>query len=70
MNPPKRNIVVPVSEVEFRDFKIEAINKGTTVPKLAREKLFLDAKEAPNAASKWASHTLTRGEPLERKLDR
>lgn len=39
-----RRIAIPVSETEFRDFKIQAITKGTTVPKLAREKLFPDAQ--------------------------
>lgn len=65
-----RRIAIPVSEVEFRDFKIEAITRGTTVPKLAREKLFPDAKEAANSASKGAGHTLTRVEPLDAEINR
>lgn len=65
-----RRIAIPVSEVEFRDFKIQAINKGTTVPKLAREKLFPDAKEAPNTASKGSSHTQSRAEPLDAEVTR
>jgi hypothetical protein len=36
----KHRIMVPVSEQELRDFRIQAINKGVTAPKLAREKLF------------------------------
>jgi len=65
-----RRIVVPVSEVEFRDFKIEAITKGTTVPKLAREKLFPAITEAPNSASKGSRHTLTKAEPLDAEVAR
>ena len=42
-----RRIAIPVSETEFRDFKIQAITRGTTVPKLAREKLFAEAKPVP-----------------------
>lgn len=65
-----RRIVVPVSEVEFRDFKIQAITRGTTVPKLAREKLFPATTVAPNSASKGASHTLTMVEPLDAEVTR
>ena len=44
MNPPKRSIVVPVTEEQFRTFKIEAITKGLTTPKLAIQRLFPDAQ--------------------------
>jgi hypothetical protein len=63
-------IVVIVSEEEFKDFKIQAITKGTTVPKLAREKLFPALPVASNSASKGSSHTLTRAEPLDAEVTR
>lgn len=50
--PMIRRIVIPVSEIEFRDFKIQAINQGTTVPKLAREKLFPAAPVATTNTEK------------------
>lgn len=36
----QHRIVIPVTSTELRDFRIQAINKGTTTPKLARERLF------------------------------
>jgi len=44
-----KRIMVPVTEEEFRDFKVEAIKKGTTPPKLARQRLLPDSSPLPTA---------------------
>jgi hypothetical protein len=53
----KHRIMVPVTDKELRDFRIQAINKGVTAPKLARERLFPDSQPVATAipARKGAS---------------